>query len=107
MTSLYITEYARQAKDNRGQPIAAGEEPYLATQKVGNAGASTRSAVFNVKTRFIRLHADSICSYKVGVGAQTATTGDPRLAANQTEYFGVIEEQAKGGTLEVATVLNT
>ena len=107
MSFLYITEYARQAKDNRGQTIAAGEEPSLVVQRVVNTGASARSAALNAKTRFVRLHADSICSYRVGLGAQTAVVGDSRMAAGQTEYFGVIEEQAKSGALEIATVLNT
>lgn len=89
MATVYITEYARQARDDRGQPINAGEEPPLAVQTVAIGGASVQSATLNAKTRFVRVHTDAICSILFG-SDPTATAASPRFSANQTEYFGVL-----------------
>ena len=40
----------------------------------------------------IRVHCDAICSISIG-NSPVATTTNKRLAANQTEYFGVIPGQ--------------
>lgn len=105
MAVLYITEYARQAKDNRGQAINAGEEPALAHQTVAIGAGSAQSANLNAKTRFVRVHTDAICSIKFGSNP-TAVATEERLAANQTEYFGVIEESVAAG-LKIAVIQNT
>lgn len=86
MAKVYISEYARGALGSRGT-IYSAEEPPVATQVLDPAGTHL-SAVFNKETRFIRVHTDSIISYKIGT-APTAATTDARMAANQTEYFGV------------------
>lgn len=89
MASLYITEF-RPLAPGTGVPVQIAEFPALATQKIA-IGAEGDSAVFNVATRIIRLHADAICSITItAVGVEaTATTSMTRLAADQTEYFGV------------------
>lgn len=104
MGKLYITEYVRQAKDNRGQAIAAGEEPAIAIQTVTYT-TSTQSAALNSKTRFVRVHTDAICSILFSANP-TATTDHTRLPANQTEFFGVTEESVRAG-LKIAAVANT
>jgi hypothetical protein len=41
---------------------------------------------FSPETYQLRLVADSACCYRIGDGAQTATTADPFLPANTIEY---------------------
>lgn len=81
MAVLFITEYA----DVRG---AAAFEPRQADQTVAIGGSSVQSAAFNATTRFIRVHADVICSVDIGL-SPTATAVKTRFAAGQTEYFYV------------------
>jgi hypothetical protein len=87
MPDLYISEYARQALDTRGL-LPAPEEPPIASQKIAISGSSALSAPFNAKTRFVMIHSDVICSYRVGA-APTATAADARMAAGDTRFFGV------------------
>jgi len=108
MATLYVSEYARQALDNHGAPIAAGEEPPLASQTVAIAVGSTASGAFNLKTRFVRLHADVVCSFKFGTGTPVAVATDARMGANQTEYFGVLEQAVRDPAgFKVAVIQNT
>lgn len=96
MASLYITEYAGLAVMD-GTQVQCGQEPALQTQKLA-IGAEVDSTAFHAQTRFVRLHTDAICSVKFSSGAAVnATTNDTRLAANQTEFFGV----QPGGNLSV------
>lgn len=101
MAFAYVTEYARAAQVENGQALQVGAEPPLAAYQVGNAGASTQGAVFNAKTKFIMVHADSICSYKIGANP-TAVTTEGRMALGETRFFGVA-----GGTDRIAFVLNS
>jgi hypothetical protein len=89
MATLYISEY-RDMPVTIGQFLPVPQEPTTTTQ----------SAAFNTNTRFIRVHADAICSIKFGT-SPTAVTTDARMAANTTEYFGVIAGQ------KLAVVTNT
>ena len=50
-----------------------------------NASASITNA-FSSETYQLRLVSDSACCYRIGDGAQTATTVDPFLPANTVEY---------------------
>lgn len=86
MANLYISEYAVLASAQGGAAQAAAE-PALAVQKVDFSGGAALSSAFNSQTRFVRLHTDAICS--VRFDGSTATTSYPRMAADQTEYFGV------------------
>lgn len=99
MAYLYITEYDRLSDDKRS-PAQAGSEPALAVQRVSISGSSGQSNAFNANTRFVRLHTDSICSVKFGANPTAAAT-DPRMAVDQTEYFGVV------GGHKVAVITNT
>jgi len=53
-----------------------------------NASAAITNA-FSSETYQLRLVADSACCYRIGDGAQTATTADPLLPANTIEYVTV------------------
>lgn len=71
-----------------GGGVAVAKEPAVARQTLTPTGASTQSVGFNTRTRFIRVHTDSIIAFDVGSVPVAIDTGD-RMAANQTEYFGV------------------
>lgn len=101
MSTLYITEYAYMGQ----VPNTAAQmpqEPPIAEQTVAIGSISAASANFNSKTRFIRVHTDSICSVEVGI-SPTATATKGRMTANQTEYRGVPE----GGQYAIAVITNS
>lgn len=85
---LDITEYQHLAQDENGRVIAAGKEPALLNQQVTIAVGSTQSAALSASTRFVRLHTDAACRIAFG-GNPTAAATSQRMAAGQTEYFGV------------------
>jgi hypothetical protein len=91
MAKVYITEYCTSPKEN-GILLQAPQEPALTTQTVAIGGASAQSSAFNAKTKFVRIHADAVCSILFGENP-TATANSPRLAAGVSEYFGVIPGQ--------------
>lgn len=82
MAVAYITEYG---STRQGDGMLQG--PALRTQTVA-IGAEAKSLAFLPDTKVVRLHVDAICSVAFGA-APTATTTSKRMAANQTEYFGV------------------
>lgn len=100
MAILYITEYAQMGAAPNSVPQMP-QEPTQAEQTLAIGGSSGQSAFFQVGTRFVRLHCDSVCSVKLGQNP-TATATSGRLAANQTEYRAVPE----GGTFRVAVIAN-
>ncbi len=89
---LDITEYAELARDAMGAMIAAGKEPAVATTQVAIGAASAQSPAFSAATQFVRLHADAACRIEFGVNPTAAATSR-RMAAGQTEYFGVVPGQ--------------
>lgn len=97
MAVLFITEFTNlfQAGGQAGQ-MAQGSP--VASQTVAIGAGSVQSAAFNAATNFIRVHTDVICSIAIGANP-TASAVLTRLAANQTEYFGV----AAGQKLAVIT----
>lgn len=99
MAVLYISEYDRMPTDTRTS-VPTGLEPAIATQTVAIGGVTTQSSAFNANTRFVRIHTDAICSIHFGANP-TATATRARMAANQTEFFGV-----QGGH-KVAVITNT
>jgi len=52
---------------------------------VAIGAGSVQSSAFNAKTRFVRLHADAICSIEFGTNPTAAAT-TARMAAGQTEF---------------------
>lgn len=101
MAVLYITEYADMAQTVRGGAQIA-QSPALAAQTVAIAGASAQSSAFNALTTFVRVHTDAICSIVISTNP-TATATSKRMAADQTEYFGV----PVGQSYKVAVISNT
>ena len=91
MALLYISEYQGVAQVHGG--MSAPQEPALLDQTPLAIGGATQSNAFQASTKLIRVHCDAICSIVFGPAPQTATTSNKRLAANQTEYFGVIPGQ--------------
>lgn len=100
MAVLYISEYDRQCIDYLRLSVPAPQEPSIAEQSVAIGGTSTQSSAFNAKTKFVRLHTDAICSVMFGANP-TAVITAKRMAAGQTEFFGV-----RPGD-EVAVIANT
>lgn len=85
MATLYVCEYSSLGLG--AQTIAA--EPPITEQTVA-IGAAAQSNTFNTATRYVRLHADSICSVQFGVSpSATVAVTNKRMAAGQTEYFAV------------------
>lgn len=97
MATLYVSEYVNEPVIN-GRFVNAASEPAIAEQHIAIGGSSAAGSVFNVTTKFIRVHTDAICSIAIGV-APTAVATAKRMAANQTEYFGVPPNQ--GATIAV------
>lgn len=88
MATAYIAEYTGLGLTNSGRGQFPSDEFLVAEQTVAIGGGSVQSSPFDLTTRFIRLHVDAICSIAIASNP-TATTSKKRLAANQTEYFGV------------------
>jgi len=100
MATLYIKEYQYVASTRQQSYVQIGQEPPVAEQTVAIGGASAQSAAFNANTQYVRLHTDAICSVAFGANP-TATISNGRMAANQTEYFGVVPGQ------KLAVITNT
>ncbi len=89
MSSLWITEYARFAKDaGGGFAMNVGLEPGTDQTPVAIGGVSAASAAFGASTRLVRLHSDVNCRVAFGT-SPTASANSKRLVAGATEYFGV------------------
>jgi hypothetical protein len=85
---LYIEEFTGMTVVSQQQLIQAARQPSLTSQAVEIGEASGQSAIFNVQTKYVRLHASEDCHYAFGKTPE-ATTASPRMAAGQTEYFVV------------------
>jgi hypothetical protein len=59
------------------------------TQTIAYNTSAAIANAFSSETFQLRLVADSACCYRIGDGAQTATTSDPFLPANTIEYVTV------------------
>lgn len=63
------------------------------TQTIAFDGSVAITNAFGAQTYQLRLAANSACHYKIGDGAQTATTSDEFLPANVIEYVTVTPGQ--------------
>lgn len=88
MAIVNIVEYAKVVSDSFGRWVQAGEEPALGIQDVAFTGVSAQSVTFHAQTQIVRLHCDEACRVLFGPDP-TATATSIRMAANQTEYFGI------------------
>jgi hypothetical protein len=100
MAILDISEYPELARDIQTTILQAGQEPAITHQQVAVAGSTAQSSAFGSETQFVRLHSDVPCRVEFGVNPVAAATSK-RLAANATEYFGVVPGQ------KVAVILTT
>lgn len=66
---------------------------YGVTQTIGYDGNTAITNAFGAATFQIRIVANSACHYKIGDGAQTASTSDPFLPANWVEWITVTPGQ--------------
>jgi hypothetical protein len=64
------------------------------TQIIAFDGSVAAINTFSSETYQLRLVADSACCFRIGNGAQTATTADPFLPANTIEYVIVSPGQS-------------
>ncbi len=96
MATLYIREYKGIGNT---QNVSGIGPAYLPTQGPQEPGvdqpaltinpSTTPSQPFAATTQLVRLHTDAVCSIIFGPPGTIATTGNARLAQNQTEYFSV------------------
>jgi hypothetical protein len=91
MAILYVSEYTAPAFFN-AEPLQMGSEPPVNEQTIAISGSSTQlPSQLSASTNFVRIHNDSSGPCCVAFGPNpTATTGNKRLAPNQTEYFAVL-----------------
>jgi hypothetical protein len=93
MSTCYIREYIGVAAVGRFSTASAAvpiaQEPGTDQSVITISGTHAESAAFAATTRLIRVHTDTICSIIISAAGTAATTGGARMAANQTEYFGV------------------
>lgn len=101
MARLYVTEYEHMIELAGGR-LPVGKEPAVASQAFTFTGTAAASAAFQSRTKFIRVHTDAICSIVFGT-APVATGDSMRLAAGQTEYFGIPGE----ASYKVSAITNT
>ena len=106
VATLYVAEYRTMASvpsaTNWAPNAAQGpQEPSIAEQTLSITPSSTASSAFGGYTAIVRLNCDAVCSVVFSTAAQVntgtlpaATTSNKRLAANQTEYFGVFPGQS-------------
>lgn len=87
MAVVFVSEFGGLATG--GMPM--GFEPSINDYVISLSSVSNASTVaFDTATTMIRVHTDAICSMcVVATTTGVATTTKKRMAANQTEYFGV------------------
>ncbi len=94
MAILYIAEFAEIAVGPAGKVGQFAMQPTLAEQTVVIGAGSLQSSAFNTNTRIVRLHSDVAAEVKFGTNPTAVLNTTARMAANQTEYFGVPQGQA-------------
>lgn len=87
MAILYVTEFRGLASQPNDTAQAVHGTPNAEQTLV--VGAVTPSAPVQPTTTIVRLHTDSICSFKIGPTGTVATTSSARMVAGQTEYLGI------------------
>lgn len=85
---VYVTEYARLARDGNNFHVAAGAEPAVANQLRTVSGASAQTAAFNEQTAFVMVHTTEIVCLAFGADPTAVTTAH-RVAAGETRFYGV------------------
>jgi hypothetical protein len=88
MAFVYVTEYSQLGMYEN---VQIPQEPYIADYSIAIAVGTTVGPVFNIATRFVRIHADAVCSIRIApaVPSPTVAATNQRFAAGQTEFKGV------------------
>lgn len=107
MSRMFISEYEKMTEVSGGFRQAVGEEPSIAEQVVTFTGTAGVSAAFNVKTKFVRIEVDGIGNLLFGLAPTAVAGASKRLAAGQTEYFGVNIKDFTPGAMKVSAVTDT
>ena len=89
MAKLFIGEYEHLATDGKGNVIAAVQEPALTEQVVDFTAGEAKSANFDKRTRFVRVHTDTACNFKFGADPTAVNGANQPMVSGQTEVFGV------------------
>jgi hypothetical protein len=92
MALVFVSEYGSVGNDFGNAPVA-DEGSLQAEYTLAIGGTSVQGAVLRPGTRFLRVHADAVCSVAFGPNPTALATGK-RLAAGQTEYFKVPEAKS-------------
>lgn len=100
MAIMYITEYARLAKDSAGRQTLTPLEPAIATQYISFTGTAGQSAALNADTAFVCVHVDTNANVLFGTNPTAVDGQSPRLAAGVDKYFGV----KPGSSLKISAV---
>ena len=87
MAKLYVSEFSTLAQTGTGLGQVVSTPPLA--EQVLSFSTSVTSVAFQSATKVVRVHTDAICSIAFGGSTIAATTGNMRLAAGQTEYYGV------------------
>lgn len=85
--TLYVTEAQALTTNPDGLKAPALQTPAVTTQAITPGASTANSAAFNAATRFIRVHTDA--AVQIDIGAAPNAANGWRLAANQTEIYGV------------------
>ena len=105
MASLNITQGAALATDAQGRSVPALDLNQLTADpaNVDFTSGEAKSAVFDKRTRCIRIVSDTTCYIKVGIDPTAAAADSTRVIANQPEVFAV---QPKGTTDQRLSVIS-
>lgn len=98
MAKLYITQYARQGRTDRGAALV-GEEPNLGTIIADTAVNGGVSVLLHTASRLVRLYADAAIVVKVAPendAGVVGTVGVP-IGAGVAEYLYLDERMTAGG----------
>lgn len=93
MARISIREYEHIMHVANGT-VPVGREPAVASQTFALGGASAQSAVFQARTRFVRIAVDLAATLDFGVNP-TAVDGACDMPAGCVEYFGIGESGLK------------
>ena len=85
--NFYCREFANLAKDGHGETVMVGAEPALADQKLAFAATGV-SMTLDDRTRFVEIHTDAVCHYRVN--AASVSTDSMRLGEGATVFKGVV-----------------
>ena len=87
--TVYVTEFQSLRAVDGGVTGPALHGPSVANQVMTPTASAAQSAPFHARTRLVRVHTDAPVLIDVGP-SPNADTGW-RMAANQTETYGVAE----------------